>query len=62
VSGTARESVVREAFKTLLKGWGRQQNLIFIPKYEIETTAKERRYVDGAPFAATFRRRRTDGW
>jgi hypothetical protein len=23
VSGTARESVVREAFKTLLKNWGR---------------------------------------
>jgi type I restriction-modification system DNA methylase subunit len=48
VSGTTRESIVREAFKTLLKGWGRQQNLIFVPEYEIETTTKERRYVDGA--------------
>jgi predicted helicase len=48
VAGTHRESVVREAFKDLLKGWGRQQNLVFVPEYEIETPAKERRYVDGA--------------
>lgn len=32
VSGSARESVVREAFKTLLKGWGRSQDLIFVPE------------------------------
>ena len=48
VSGTTRESVVREAFKDLLKGWARSQDLIFVPEYEIETPAKDRRYVDGA--------------
>ncbi len=48
VSGTNRESVVREAFKDLLKSWGRSLDLTFIPEYEIETKAKERRYVDGA--------------
>jgi predicted helicase len=48
VSGTHRESVVREAFKDLLKGWGRSHDLVFVPEYEIATPAKERRYVDGA--------------
>lgn len=48
VSGTHRESVVREAFKDLLKGWARAQNLIFVPEHEIESPTKERRYVDGA--------------
>jgi predicted helicase len=48
VSGTHRESVVREAFKDLLKGWARTHDLIFVPEYEIATPAKERRYVDGA--------------
>jgi predicted helicase len=48
VSGEVRESVVREAFKTLLKDWGHLQNLIFVPEYRVDTTAKERRYVDGA--------------
>ncbi len=48
VSGTTRESVVREAFKNLLKGWGRSHDLIFVPEYEIETPAKQRRLVDGA--------------
>ena len=47
VSGTARESVVREAFKTLLKGWGRQHDLIFVPEYEYITPAKDRRLIDG---------------
>lgn len=47
VSGTGRESVVREAFKDLLKGWARSQDLIFVPEYEIATPAKDRRYVDG---------------
>ncbi len=36
VSGTARESVVSEAFKTLLKDWGRSRDLIFIPQYEYQ--------------------------
>jgi predicted helicase len=48
VSGTHRESVVREAFKDLLKGWARSHDLTFIPEYEIASPAKERRYVDGA--------------
>jgi predicted helicase len=48
VSGTHRESVVREAFKDLLKGWARAHDLVFVPEYEIETKTKDRRYVDGA--------------
>jgi predicted helicase len=48
VAGTNRETVVREAFKDLLKDWGRSHDLTFIPEYEFETKAKERRYVDGA--------------
>jgi predicted helicase len=48
VSGSSRESVVREAFKDLLKGWGRSHDLIFVPEYEITTSTKDRRYVDGA--------------
>lgn len=48
VSGTHRESVVREAFKDLLKAWGRAQDLTFVSEYEVESKAKERRYVDGA--------------
>lgn len=48
VSGTHRETVVREAFKDLLKGWGRQHHLVFIPEYKIATPTKETRFVDGA--------------
>lgn len=48
VSGTHRESVVREAFKDLLKAWGRSQDLTFISEYQIETKTKDRRYADGA--------------
>ena len=48
VSGSQRESVLREAFKDLLKGWGRSHDLHFVPEYEIEAKTKERRYVDGA--------------
>jgi len=47
-SGSRRESVVREAFKDLLKGWGRQQDLVFIAEHEHLTPAKDRCYVDGA--------------
>jgi len=46
VSGEVRESVVREAFKTLLKDWGRAKHLIFVPEYRLPT--RERREVDGA--------------
>jgi len=48
VSGSRRESVVREAFKDLLKAWGRQHDLQFVPEYELDTATKDRRYVDGA--------------
>ncbi len=48
VCGTHRESVVREAFKDLLKGWARPHDLVFVPEYEIKTLARDRRYVDGA--------------
>lgn len=48
VGGTHRESVVREAFKDLLKRLGNDHNLVFIAEYELETSTKERRYVDGA--------------
>jgi len=48
VSGTHRESVVREAFKDLLKGYARSFDLVFVPEFEIESPARERRYVDGA--------------
>ena len=46
ISGTHRESAVREAFKDLLKGWSRSRDLIFVPEYEIATTAKDRRWVE----------------
>ncbi|WP_082637640.1 type ISP restriction/modification enzyme [Bradyrhizobium retamae] len=48
VSGVNRESVVREAFKDLLKAWGRSRELQFIPEHEYITPTKERRYIDGA--------------
>jgi predicted helicase len=48
VSGTSRESVVSEAFKTLLKDWGRSRDLIFIPQYEYQTLQKTRVVPDGA--------------
>jgi predicted helicase len=48
ISGTNRESVVREAFKDLLKAWGKQHDLVFIPEYEYETPVKTRVYPDGA--------------
>lgn len=48
VSGTNRESVVREAFKDLLKAWGKTHDLQFIPEHEYITPTKERRYIDGA--------------
>jgi predicted helicase len=48
VSGSRRESVLREAFKDLLKRWGRSQDLQFIPEHDIVTPQKTRIYVDGA--------------
>ena len=34
VGGTHGESVVREAFKDLLKGWGKQHDLVFHPRVQ----------------------------
>jgi predicted helicase len=48
VSGASRESVVREAFKDLLKAWGRMHELQFVAEHEFITPTKERRYIDGA--------------
>ena len=48
VSGEAREGIVSEAFKDLLKGWGRQHELVFIPQYRLDSLTKDKRYVDGA--------------
>ncbi|WP_448044384.1 type ISP restriction/modification enzyme [Bradyrhizobium liaoningense] len=48
VSGSTRESVVREAFKDLLKQWGRQHDLVFIAEHEHIAPTKNRCYVDGA--------------
>ncbi len=48
VSGTAREGVVSEAFKTLIKDWGKSRDLFFIPQYEYQTLQKKLVYPDGA--------------
>jgi len=48
VSGSQRETIVREAFKDLLKSWGRQQNLVFLAEYPLKTATKTNINVDGA--------------
>lgn len=48
VSGSRRESVLREAFKDLLKRWGRSRDLQFVAEHDILTKAMTRIYVDGA--------------
>ena len=48
IGGTHRESVVQEAFKDLLKGWGKQHDLVFIPEYKLDSATKDTRFVDGA--------------
>jgi predicted helicase len=48
VSGSQRETIVREAFKDLLKAWGRQHNLVFLAEYPIKTATKTNIAVDGA--------------
>jgi hypothetical protein len=40
ISGTHRESVVREAFKDPLKGSARSHDLVFIPVYETLTAGE----------------------
>jgi len=39
-SGTNRESVVREALKTLLKDWGKSEGLLFIPNTSTRRTGR----------------------
>ncbi|MBO9601770.1 MAG: N-6 DNA methylase [Novosphingobium sp.] len=48
VSGSTRESVLREAFKDLLKAWGKSQDLQFIAEHDLLTKQMTRIYVDGA--------------
>ncbi|MCL2716513.1 MAG: hypothetical protein FWD68_18595 [Alphaproteobacteria bacterium] len=48
VSGAPRDTGVRQAFKDLLKAWGRSRDLQFISEHEYVTPKKERRYIDGA--------------
>lgn len=48
VSGTNRETVVREAFKDLLKAWARSANLVFIAEHPMTTNFKTHISVDGA--------------
>jgi hypothetical protein len=48
VSGSSRETIVREAFKDLLKSWGRQHELVFLAEYPLKTAAKTNITVDGA--------------
>lgn len=47
-SGSSRETIVREAFKDLLKAWGRQQGLVFLAEYPLKTPTKSNITVDGA--------------
>ena len=48
VSGSRRESVVREPFKDLLKRWGKSQDLQFVAEHAIVTLKGNRIYTDGA--------------
>lgn len=47
-SGSTSESIVREAFKSLLWSYSRQRDLVFIAEYGYETPAKKQRRIDGA--------------
>jgi hypothetical protein len=47
-SGRSNESIVREAFKDLLKAWGGAQDLVFVAEYPLKTAAKANITVDGA--------------
>jgi predicted helicase len=48
VSGSQRETTVREAFKDLLKNWGKQHKLVFLAEYPLKTVSKTNITVDGA--------------
>lgn len=48
VSGSQRETIIREAFKDLLKAWGKPQGLTFLAEYPLKTAFKTNIAVDGA--------------
>jgi predicted helicase len=48
ISGSSRETIVREAFKDLLKAWGKQHGLVFLAEYPMKTATKTNINVDGA--------------
>ncbi len=48
ISGSRRESVLRDAFKTLLYRWGRSQDLLLVPEHSLITDKGSRIYLDGA--------------
>lgn len=48
ISGSRRESVLREAFKDLLKRWGKSNELQFIAEYDLITPKGNRIALDGA--------------
>lgn len=48
ISGSSRETIVREAFKDLLKAWGKQNGLVFLAEYPLRTATKTNIAVDGA--------------
>lgn len=48
ISGSSRETIVREAFKDLLKAWGKQHRLVFLAEYPLKTATKTNIAVDGA--------------
>ena len=41
------ETIVREAFKDLLKAWGKQHGVIFLAEYPLKTATKADISVDG---------------
>lgn len=48
ISGSRRESVLRDAFKTLLYRWGRSQDLLLVPEHSLIRDKGSRIYLDGA--------------
>ncbi len=42
ISGSSCETIVREAFKDLLKAWGKQHNLVFLAEYPLKTATRSK--------------------
>lgn len=47
LAGTNTEQVTREAFKDLLKGWAKSDELMFVPELEYQTNFATKVYPDG---------------